>query len=162
MTDEAVDRLLIEPLIAERLMPASAAYLIDVGSGGGSPAVPITIARPALRLTMVEVKLRKSAFLRQLARKLPLPGTVVETVRIEELLARPELHGRFDVATVRAVRLEPSLWQVLQSLLGRVGLVMHFTSTSRVPDPPFPFLLRSTHPLGRHGSVLAISGNSQS
>ena len=36
---------------------------MDVGSGGGSPAIPLKLALPRLRLTMVEAKARKSAFL---------------------------------------------------------------------------------------------------
>ena len=41
---------------------------MDVGSGGGSPAIPLKLAVPRLALTMVEVKARKSAFLREAVR----------------------------------------------------------------------------------------------
>src|SRR5262245_21537530 len=61
---EACDRLLLEPLVAARYFPASARGLIDIGSGGGSPAIPFKLAVPGIHLTMVEVKARKSAFLR--------------------------------------------------------------------------------------------------
>ena len=91
-SDEAVDRFLIEPAVASKYIPASAKSLLDIGSGGGSPAVPIKLCRPDLALTMVEVKVRKSVFLRQVSRLLGLDRTQVETSRFEELLARPDLH----------------------------------------------------------------------
>ena len=70
-SDDAVDRLLIEPVRGGQAHPGEARRsLIDIGSGGGSPAVPMKLARPDLSLTMVEVKVRKSVFLRQVARLL--------------------------------------------------------------------------------------------
>jgi 16S rRNA (guanine527-N7)-methyltransferase len=42
-TPDTIDRLLIEPLVAARHIPASAARMLDVGSGGGSPAIPIRV-----------------------------------------------------------------------------------------------------------------------
>jgi 16S rRNA (guanine527-N7)-methyltransferase len=156
-TDEAVDRLVVEPLVAARFIPPSVREVIDVGSGGGSPAVPIKIARADLRLTMVEVKVRKSAFLRQVSRRLELKDTVVENVRVEELLTRPEMHGRFHAATARAVRLAPSLWQVLQSLLMPGGLVLHFTGAGRAPASMPPFQAQAVHTLLPQGSVLSVS-----
>ena len=68
-TDETFDRLLIEPLAASRQVRADMASVwFDLGSGGGRPAIPLKIARQQLRLTMIESKERKSAFLREAAR----------------------------------------------------------------------------------------------
>ena len=60
---------------------------MDVGSGGGSPAFRWRWRSVQVRLTMVEVKARKSAFLREAVRQLGLDGRAVETSRYEELLA---------------------------------------------------------------------------
>ncbi len=43
---ETLDRLLIEPLVAARHVPPAAARMIDIGSGGGSPAIPLALAAP--------------------------------------------------------------------------------------------------------------------
>ena len=51
---------------------------MDIGSGGGSPAIPLKLATPGSALTMVEVKARKSAFLREAIRQLGLTDTQVE------------------------------------------------------------------------------------
>ena len=54
-----LDRLLIEPLVAARHVPPGARAVMDVGSGGGSPAIPFALAA-GLELTMVESKSRKA------------------------------------------------------------------------------------------------------
>ena len=73
--DEAIDRLLLEPVVAARHLRAPDLRLMDIGSGGGSPAIPMKLAAPGIGLTMVEVKARKSAFLREAIRHLALAGT---------------------------------------------------------------------------------------
>ena len=52
--DEAFDRLLIEPVVAAQHVPPGAVTVIDIGSGSGSPAIPLRLAAPHVRLTMVE------------------------------------------------------------------------------------------------------------
>jgi 16S rRNA (guanine527-N7)-methyltransferase len=124
--DEAVDRLLLEPVAAARHLPANAMQLLDAGSGGGSPAIPLKLAAPQLHLRMVEVKTRKAVFLRQAVRELSLSDAVVETARFEELLSRPELHEAVDVVTIRAVRIEPRVLMTLQAFLRPGGQLFLF------------------------------------
>jgi 16S rRNA (guanine527-N7)-methyltransferase len=148
--DEAIDRLLLEPFLAARHLPAPDVRLMDVGSGGGSPAIPMKLAAPAISLTMVEVKTRKSAFLREAIRHLDLDRTTVETSRYEELLARPELHETFGVVSMRAVRVEASTLLTLQAFLQPGGSVMLFRGPAG-PDVPAavvpPLEWKSTVPL---------------
>lgn len=124
--DGAIDRLLLEPVAASKYLPVGAATLMDIGSGGGSPAIPMKLAAPFLSLTMVEVKARKCAFLREAIRQLGLERTTVENKRYEELLVRPELHDAFDVLSVRAVRVEPKVLSNLQAFVKPAGVVMMF------------------------------------
>lgn len=124
--DEAVDRLLIEPVIAARHLPPDAVNLIDIGSGGGSPAIPLVLATPRLRLRMVESKTRKAVFLREALRELGLGWAEVETSRFEELLTRPELHEGLDLLTIRAVRIEPRTLVSLQAFLRPGGHLFLF------------------------------------
>ncbi len=100
--DAAIDRLILEPLLAARHVPEGAS-VIDIGSGGGSPAIPLKLAAPRIKLWMVESKTRKSAFLREAIRQLDLRESFVETKRYEELLTEPTLHESMDVVTIRAV-----------------------------------------------------------
>ena len=125
--DAAIDRLVLEPLIAARHLPAgNPLFLMDVGSGGGSPALPLALmGGERVRLTMVEVKTRKSAFLREAVRQLGLVAQV-ENNRFEELLARPELHERFDALSIRAVRVETKVLMSLQAFLKPNGALLMF------------------------------------
>ena len=133
--DEAIDRLLLEPVLAARHMSKVAGNLMDVGSGGGSPAIPLKLACPDVALMMVERKARKSAFLREAVRHLALTRTTVETARYEELLARPELHESFDALSIRAVRVEVRTLFTLQAFVAVGGVIMLFRGPGG-PDAP--------------------------
>ena len=118
--DNGLDRLVVEPLLAARQIPVGAESVVDIGSGGGSPAVPLKLVTPGLGLRMVESRTRKAAFLREIVRQLGLKDVVVETCRYEELLRRSELHEAADMVTVRAVRVDRPALEGLQTLL-RIG-----------------------------------------
>ncbi|MDP6580708.1 MAG: class I SAM-dependent methyltransferase, partial [Vicinamibacterales bacterium] len=114
--DSGLDRLVVEPLVAARYLPAGEPVVVDVGSGGGSPAVPLKLASPRVGLRMVESKGRKAAFLREVVRQLGLEDVVVEARRFEQLVGRRGWQGSADVVTVRAVRLSGQVLDDLQSL----------------------------------------------
>ncbi len=133
--DEAIDRLLIEPLVAVKYLPSRSAVVLDIGSGGGSPAIPMKLAASGIALRMVEAKTRKAAFLREAIRQLNLGDTVVEASRYEELLSRPDLHEAAGVVTVRAVRIEVRLLTGLQAFLAPGGEIFLFRGSGG-PDAP--------------------------
>lgn len=59
--------------------------LLDVGSGGGLPGIPLAIARPDLAVTMVDTVQKKATFLQQAAIQLGLKNVMVHHARVEEL-----------------------------------------------------------------------------
>lgn len=115
---EAIDRLIIEPLAAARFLPPGELVTLDIGSGGGSPALPLQAAAPQLRFVLIEAAARKVAFLREAVRAMGLSRVDVEACRFEDFSARAEQHESVDLVTLRAVRLEKalvrSIWQVLK------------------------------------------------
>lgn len=147
---DTFDRLLIEPLVAARYVPGDAKRMLDIGSGGGSPAIPLALAVPGLRLLMVESKTRKSVFLGEAVRMLGLPGAEVANARFEELLAHPDLHEAHDLATIRAVRLESRVLMTLQAFARPGGLLFLFRG-SGAADPSDtttpPLVWKATYPL---------------
>jgi 16S rRNA (guanine527-N7)-methyltransferase len=157
--DEALDRLLVEPVLASRHITIESPVVIDVGSGGGSPAIPLKIAIPAMSLRMVESKTRKAAFLREAVRTLELSDAFVESVRLEELFVRPLLHESADVVTLRAVRPDIKLLAGINLFLKPGGRVFLFTSdkTAILPPTGSHFRHHSSEPLLRQwGSRLEV------
>jgi 16S rRNA (guanine527-N7)-methyltransferase len=90
--------------------------VVDVGSGGGLPALPLAVLRAGLEITLVEPIAKKVAFLRTAVRELELGGRVRVDARRAEVLA--DAGVRFDVATARAV-LAPEAWTKLGASLVR-------------------------------------------
>ncbi|HEY7188983.1 MAG TPA: RsmG family class I SAM-dependent methyltransferase [Vicinamibacterales bacterium] len=155
---DALDKLLIEPLLAARHVAPSATRMIDIGSGGGSPAIPMLLAVPSMHGVLVEAKTRKSVFLREAVRALEMNQVEVLTARYEELLARPDLHEAHDLLTLRAVRIESRVLMSLQAFVKPSGEIFLFRSGSMVPStltPPLAF--KVAHPLlDAQGSSLFV------
>ena len=59
--------------------------LLDVGSGGGLPGIPLAIAKPELAVTMVDTVQKKTTFLQQAVIELALKNVTVHHARVEEL-----------------------------------------------------------------------------
>jgi 16S rRNA (guanine527-N7)-methyltransferase len=94
----ALDSLTLGPLLSKL---ASGSGLVDIGSGGGVPGIPLAIIRPDLRIMLVESTQKKAHFLEAAAEALGLAKVVVRAERAEQVIAT---HGRsFDVVTARAV-----------------------------------------------------------
>jgi len=138
--DEAVDRLLIEPALAARYLQSEDSSVMDIGSGGGSPAIPMKLVAPGISMLMVESRDRKAAFLREAIRQLGLDRTQVESSRFGEPTWAPELRGSLDVVTFRAVKAEPKVLAAGQSFLKPGGLLFLFSAASSPDAPPTPQL----------------------
>jgi 16S rRNA (guanine527-N7)-methyltransferase len=145
--DEAVDRLLLEPISAARFLHEAKAIL-DLGSGGGSPAIPLKVQVPAASLCMVESKIRKGAFLREAIRKLALDQARVESRRFEELLTDASAHESADLVTIRAVRIQHGVLVAAQAFLKPGGRLALFRGPGEDPPPMVPSLtLEADEPL---------------
>ena len=160
--EAAIDRLLIEPLVAARYIPENSKTLLDAGSGGGSPAIPLKLTTPTLQLRMVEVKTRKAVFLREAVRTLALRDAEVESTRFEELLPRAELHEALDLVSIRAVRIETRTLLTLQAFLRPGGKLLLFRGAGKSDledSPPPPLAWMATYPLvdSLHSKLVVLS-----
>lgn len=75
-----LDSLAILPHLPE---PEREPALADAGSGAGLPGIPLALARPLWRVTLVEASAKKAAFLRQAAIELRLKNVAVQETRVE-------------------------------------------------------------------------------
>jgi 16S rRNA (guanine527-N7)-methyltransferase len=120
--ESTLNRLIVEPAIASTLLDDRPLHMLDLGSGGGSPAIPLNIFRPMFRVTMVESRERKAAFLREAARECNLKHTAVINSRFEEL----NISVPVDVVTVRAVRLDGGVLSLIHRFLVPNGRLLIF------------------------------------
>ncbi|MDQ2944006.1 MAG: 16S rRNA (guanine(527)-N(7))-methyltransferase RsmG [Candidatus Dormibacteraeota bacterium] len=97
-----------------------ASKVVDVGSGGGLPGLPLKIARPQLILTLVEADQAKAAFLVRACANLGLAGVDVLARRAEDVGRDPLYREAFDVAVARALAPMPVLVELCLPLV-RVG-----------------------------------------
>lgn len=146
-SDEAFERLLIEPLAAAAYVSDVPQNWFDIGSGGGSPAIPLKLVRPALALHMVESTGKKAAFLREAIRELRLIGAFVFGDRIEDLAARPDLRQSAMLITMRAVKPDQEIFKASRRLIADPGQLLIFCSAEPQEASPW-FSHQSTVLLG--------------
>lgn len=113
--DDLVDDSLV---VLEHL--GDARLVVDVGSGGGLPGLPLRIARPDLALTLIEADEAKAAFLIRACAELGLSGVEVVAGRAEAVGQDVRYREHFDVAVARALAPMPVLAELCLPLV-RVG-----------------------------------------
>lgn len=96
--EKAVSHHLLDSLAVLPYLPADSANLLDVGSGGGQPGIPLAICRPELAVALADSNQKKVAFLQQAIIELKLAQVRAHAVRIEQW--QPE--NRFVTITSRA------------------------------------------------------------
>ena len=93
--DAILSRHFVESIVCAQALPAGIAALLDFGSGGGLPGIPIPLCRPEIAVTLAESQGKKAAFLQEAVRMLGISAKV--------FAGRAEtLTGRFDCVTLRA------------------------------------------------------------
>ena len=150
----AIDRLLIEPLSAASYLP-SATPMADLGSGGGSPAIPLALALGAPRLLMVESRSRKAAFLREAAREVGINADV-EAVRFEDLAATHDRDGSAGLVSIRAVTPDRAVLTLAQQLGRQDALVAIFATKQGLEDVPPGLTKRSTWNIRPSGMLITF------
>jgi 16S rRNA (guanine527-N7)-methyltransferase len=101
-----------------RSLPAQS-RVVDLGSGGGLPAIPLALVFPELSFTLVESTGKKARFLEQAAQALGMPNVKVVSDRAESY-GQSVARETFDAATSRALSRLPVLLELSMPLL-RVG-----------------------------------------
>ncbi len=123
-TRHFLDSLSAAVPLLDRLRAGEALRLVDVGSGGGMPGLPLKIAFPALRVTLVESVNKKAAFLRETVTQLGLADVEVVAQRAE-LAGRAEVHrDAYDWATARALGILPVVIELCAPFLAPGGLLV--------------------------------------
>src|SRR3981081_1440726 len=93
--------------VLDRWRQGERLHLVDVGSGGGMPGLPLKIAFPHLHVTLVESVGKKAAFLRETVKQLGLTDVEVVGLRAELAGRDPEHRDAYDWATARGLAKRP-------------------------------------------------------
>ena len=109
----------LAPLAIEGLFPQNA-RLIDVGSGAGFPGVPLAIARPDLRITLLDSLQKRVRFLEAVKEACGLANVQVRWGRAEDAAHDDKLREQYDIAAARAVAPSHVLCELLLPFV-RVG-----------------------------------------
>ncbi|HOG15845.1 MAG TPA: 16S rRNA (guanine(527)-N(7))-methyltransferase RsmG [Syntrophales bacterium] len=115
----ALDCLSVVPHLRGRSGP-----LIDLGSGGGLPAIPLKIVLPDLEVRMVESTRKKASFLHQAIRLLDLRGVSVLQERAERLSSDPGSRGTYPIVTSRATFHLNDLLRIAAPFLAPGGILI--------------------------------------
>ena len=91
-----IDSIAAAPFIS----PGNA--LLDIGSGGGFPGLPLKVVMPALRATLIDGSRKKVSFLNHVIRTLGIHQTEAIQIRAEELAKQQKFSGAFDIVICRA------------------------------------------------------------
>ena len=109
-------------------------WVLDIGSGGGLPAIPWKIVRPDLEILLVDSIRKKTAFLKHVVNTLGLERIAVENERIENLSHRFEYQKKFDIITARAVAAVEKIVQWGRPCLKDRGWFLLWKGTTDIPD----------------------------
>jgi 16S rRNA (guanine527-N7)-methyltransferase len=121
--DEVVDRHLVESFALRKLLRGTS--VADVGTGGGLPGVPLAIAEPERRFTLIESRAKRVRFLRHVIAELGLANTDVAHGRAEDL----RVEQPFATVLARAVAPPAELLAICRNLTAPGSVLLLLTAT---------------------------------
>ncbi len=143
--DGILARHFVESIACARALPHGIDTLLDFGSGGGFPGIPIALCRPEIDVTLAEAQGKKAAFLQEAVRVLGIPVKVhagrAELLKMQYKCITLRAVDRMDEAVEAAARLvEPDGWLALMTTRGDLGRLQtsagaRFSWESPIPLP---------------------------
>ena len=123
----------VESLAFLRALPPGPLRVVDIGSGAGFPGIPLRLARPDLRVTLIEARRRRHSFLAHVCRQLGLDDVECLLGRAEALGKAAMLRGAFDAAFARAVRRPEEAGALAAPLLRPAGVFLALLRSEALP-----------------------------
>ena len=102
----------------------SRASLLDIGSGGGFPGIPLKILKPSLSVTLIDSSRKKISFLKHVIRTLKLESMEALQVRAEDLARDNSFQNKYDVIISRALSSMDTFILMALPLLTKGGIIM--------------------------------------
>jgi 16S rRNA (guanine527-N7)-methyltransferase len=123
-TRHFLDSLSAAVPLLDRLKQGAPLRLVDVGTGGGMPGLPLKIAFPAIQVTLIESVNKKADFLRETVAELGLSDVKILPERAETAAHSPDHRDAYDWATARALGTLPVVVELCAPFLAPGGLLV--------------------------------------
>jgi 16S rRNA (guanine527-N7)-methyltransferase len=118
--DRLWDRHVLDSLRGLACIGSADQSAFDTGSGAGLPGIPLAIALPAVRFTLIEPKRRRAAFLEAAAQTLGITNVSVRALRAEDVA------DETDLCLARALASPAESWRRASSLLSDRGRLLYW------------------------------------
>ena len=113
----------LDSIVPVKIIPSNAS-LLDIGSGGGFPGIPLKIILPSLSVTLVDASRKKVSFLKHIIRILELKNIDALQIRAEEFANKPGVAKTFDVIISRALSSMTSFALTARPFLNKEGAII--------------------------------------
>jgi len=121
----------LDSLTLLKAFPRDAKNIADIGSGAGFPGLPLAIARPDIKVTMIESIGKKTFFIDRCIELLNLSNAKAINERAEKLSLHNNINEGFDVVTARAVTALPELIQLCIPMVKKEGVMIAMKSENQ-------------------------------
>ncbi len=113
----------LDSIVPVKIIPSNAS-LLDIGSGGGFPGIPLKISLPSLSVTLIDASRKKVSFLKHIIRILELKNIDALHIRAEEFANKPGIAKTFDVIISRALSSMTSFALTALPFLKKDGVII--------------------------------------
>jgi len=120
---EVASNHFLDSLVPAQFIPPEAT-LLDIGSGGGFPGIPLKVILPKLSVTLIDASRKKTSFLKHVVRTLKLDNIEALHLRAEDLAIQPSYMNRFDVIISRALTSLGAFVRLALPLLADGGVII--------------------------------------
>jgi len=113
----------LDSIVPVKIIPSNAS-LLDIGSGGGFPGIPLKISLPSLSVTLIDASRKKVSFLKHIIRILELKNIDALHIRAEEFANKPGVEEKFNIIISRALSSMTSFAMTALPFLKKEGVII--------------------------------------
>lgn len=114
----------LDSIVPSRMIPSGKKKLLDIGSGGGFPGIPLKILIPSLSVTLIDASRKKISFLKHVIRTLKLEKIDAVHIRAEDMAGTAGVEKKFDIIISRALTSLASFVAMALPLLSENGMII--------------------------------------
>jgi len=129
--DEMAIKHFLDSVIPAGLVPSSSESMLDIGTGGGFPGLPLKVMLPHLDCTLIDASRKKISFVNQVIRKTGLESTRALHVRAQDLAGQAAYKHAFDVIVSRALSSLETVMRLSLPLWSTRGVIIAYRGSRK-------------------------------